>query len=169
MISSLLWSLPRFGRRKPLLAMLAFCTVALVTCALIAGTNTDSKNVNLIRTIAALGGKSLSGTLIIVMILYTAELYPTILRNIGFGVAMFWCRLGAMVAPQLFFVGKKTSIVIPYIITGILLLFSSILVLFLPETFQQVLAERFRQKGEDDCEDQSEKTKDRDNLLESNL
>ena len=34
----------------------------------------------MIRTIAALGGKSLSGTLIIVMILYTAELYPTILR-----------------------------------------------------------------------------------------
>ncbi|XP_046856032.1 solute carrier family 22 member 8-like isoform X2 [Xenia sp. Carnegie-2017] len=106
MVSSLLWSLPRFGRRKPLLVILPNCTVALVTCAVIAGLNKDSKNVNLIRTIAALGGKSLSGTCINVMILYTAELYPTILRNIGFGVAMFWCRLGAMAAPQLFFVKR---------------------------------------------------------------
>ncbi|XP_046856033.1 solute carrier family 22 member 8-like isoform X3 [Xenia sp. Carnegie-2017] len=169
MVSSLLWSLPRFGRRKPLLVILPNCTVALVTCAVIAGLNKDSKNVNLIRTIAALGGKSLSGTCINVMILYTAELYPTILRNIGFGVAMFWCRLGAMAAPQLFFVGKKTSIVIPYIITGILLLSSSILVLFLPETFQQVLAERIAQSREDDCNDHSQKTKDKDNLLESSL
>ena len=33
------------------------------------------------------------------------------LRNVGFGVNMFWCKIGAMVAPQIFFlVGLKLSL-----------------------------------------------------------
>ena len=42
----------------------------------------DSSNVKIFRTIAALGGKAFSSSTIVIMLLFTAELYPTILRSV---------------------------------------------------------------------------------------
>ena len=153
-ISSLLWTVPRFGRRKPLVSTIFISAVTIAICAVIASLNTERKHANIIRTVAALGGKAFSSSAIVVMILFTAELYPTILRNIGFGVNMFWSRVGAMIAPQIFFLGYKTSTLIPYAIVGTLVIVSGILVLMLPETRKRILLDRLR--SETTCEKNDE-------------
>lgn len=42
----------------------------------------DSSGVKIIRTVAALGGKAFSSSAMVIMLLFTAELYPTILRSV---------------------------------------------------------------------------------------
>ena len=73
--------------------------------------------------------------------IYTSELYPTEIRNVGLGAGIFWTRVGGIVAPQLSLLGKVTHEYVQFIIFGSCVLLSGILVLFLPETLNRELAE----------------------------
>ncbi len=45
-----------------------------------------------------LGRVCAMGTLAICYV-YSAEVYPTVIRNIGLGSSSFWARVGPMIAP----------------------------------------------------------------------
>ncbi|XP_004610019.2 organic cation/carnitine transporter 2 [Sorex araneus] len=65
---------------------------------------------------------------------YTAELYPTVVRNMGVGVSSTASRLGSIVSPYFVYLGAYDRF-LPYILMGSLTILTAILTLFLPESF----------------------------------
>ncbi|KAF4098123.1 solute carrier family 22 member 4 [Onychostoma macrolepis] len=79
-----------------------------------------------------------------VVYIYTAELYPTVLRNLGIGMCSSAARIGSITAPYVIFLGTFNKY-LPYILMGSLTIASSIANVFLPETFGKVLPETLEQ------------------------
>ncbi|XP_056099406.1 organic cation/carnitine transporter 2-like [Rhinichthys klamathensis goyatoka] len=79
-----------------------------------------------------------------VVYIYTAELYPTVLRNLGLGMCSSAARIGSITAPYVIFLGTFSKCV-PYLLMGSLTVASSVTNLFLPETFQRELPETLEQ------------------------
>lgn len=71
--------------------------------------------------------------------LYAGELFPTVIRNVGIGVASMIARIGSMVAP--FVIGLKSTVgpSAPPLILGIIPLIGALLAMQLPETCGQPL------------------------------
>uniref|UniRef100_A0A4W4HF03 Major facilitator superfamily (MFS) profile domain-containing protein n=1 Tax=Electrophorus electricus TaxID=8005 RepID=A0A4W4HF03_ELEEL len=69
-----------------------------------------------------------------VVYIYTAEIYPTVLRNLGIGMCSSAARIGSTFSKYL-----------PYILMGSLTIGSSLANIFLPETFGKVLPETVEQ------------------------
>ncbi|XP_036985762.2 organic cation/carnitine transporter 2 isoform X2 [Artibeus jamaicensis] len=65
---------------------------------------------------------------------YTAELYPTVVRNMGVGVSSTASRLGSILSPYFVYLGAYDRF-LPYILMGSLTVLTAILTLFLPESF----------------------------------
>lgn len=70
--------------------------------------------------------------------LYAGELFPTVIRNVGIGVASMIARIGSMVAPFVI-AFKVLSPAIPPLILGVIPLIGALLALRLPETCGQPL------------------------------
>ncbi|XP_007233987.2 solute carrier family 22 member 4 [Astyanax mexicanus] len=79
-----------------------------------------------------------------VVYIYTAEIYPTVLRNLGMGMCSSAARIGSITAPYIIFLGTYSKY-LPYILMGSLTIGSSIANMFLPETFGKVLPETCEQ------------------------
>ncbi|XP_043925126.1 solute carrier family 22 member 5 isoform X2 [Protopterus annectens] len=65
---------------------------------------------------------------------YSSELYPTVVRNMGVGVCSMASRLGSIISPYFVFLGQYDEY-LPYILMGSLTVLSGILTIFLPESF----------------------------------
>ncbi|XP_078518462.1 solute carrier family 22 member 6-A-like [Lissotriton helveticus] len=78
-------------------------------------------------------GKGLLGTSIVCAYLYTAELYPTTLRQTGVGFTNMMMRLGAVIAPLVLMVKDYVSI-LPGVIFGVVPILFGLSVFLLPET-----------------------------------
>ncbi|GIY87638.1 organic cation transporter protein [Caerostris darwini] len=65
---------------------------------------------------------------------FTAEIFPTVVRNIGVGAASVFARIGSILAPFIRELGNATHPVVPQIVFGILAFSSGLLVFLLPET-----------------------------------
>ena len=121
----------RIGR-KPLLI---FCQLlAGVTC-IIAGLLPEDQTGTIIGL--TLTGKFGASACFAIVYLYTAELYPTIIRNSGLGTASMAARIGGIAAPLL----AGMSGPIPLVIMGSCSLVAGILAWLLPETLGSVLPE----------------------------
>ncbi|TKS83084.1 Solute carrier family 22 member 5 High-affinity sodium-dependent carnitine cotransporter [Collichthys lucidus] len=79
--------------------------------------------------------------------IYTAEIYPTVLRNVGMGMCSSAARIGSITAPYVIYLGTYNK-VLPYILMGSLTIASSVVNLFLPETFNRDLPETVEQMQE---------------------
>ncbi|CAG0924335.1 unnamed protein product [Notodromas monacha] len=79
--------------------------------------------------------------------LFTAELIPTVVRNVGVGLSSTFARIGSILAPFLLLLGdKKTGdFTYPMVICGILSIVSGCLVWLLPETARQPMPDTFEQ------------------------
>ncbi|KAL2095135.1 hypothetical protein ACEWY4_009854 [Coilia grayii] len=75
---------------------------------------------------------------------YTAEMYPTVLRNVGMGMCSSAARIGSITAPYIIYLGNINRY-LPYILIGSLTVGSSLVNLFLPETFGRELPETVEQ------------------------
>ncbi|XP_062598101.1 solute carrier family 22 member 4-like [Saccostrea cucullata] len=71
---------------------------------------------------------------------FTTEVYPTVVRNIGYGTQNSISRVGALIAPQLVLVNKETPGVM-YIICFIVTLVSAIMCLLLKETKNKTIGD----------------------------
>lgn len=72
--------------------------------------------------------------------IYSGELFPTVIRNIGVGVSSMSARIGSMLAP---FVAGLTTVqpILPPLIFGVIPLIGALLCLKLPETLNCKLAD----------------------------
>merc|ERR1719370_1397623 len=84
--------------------------------------------------LAQLGKFAITGSFAMVYV-YAAEIFPTVVRNVGLGSSSMCARVGSIIAPYIGReLGQATSPVVPLIIFGATSLLAGILVLLLPET-----------------------------------
>ncbi|XP_028417308.1 uncharacterized protein LOC114541706 [Dendronephthya gigantea] len=132
----------KLGRRKPLCF---YSVIGGVTCILAGALSKDTDFLKDFTTALALCGRiCISGNFAIIF-LYTSELYPTVIRNVGLGAGIFFARTGSILAPQVFLLGKYTTESVPFIIYGACVLFSGLLTLLMPETLNMKLAETMQE------------------------
>ncbi|XP_076083222.1 solute carrier family 22 member 6-A-like isoform X3 [Mytilus galloprovincialis] len=81
------------------------------------------------------------------LIILTSEIYPTVVRNVGFGLNNSVARVGAMTAPQLVFASKHMP-GLSYLLLGGLFLLSCICLVFLPETNRKALKDTIDENEE---------------------
>ncbi|XP_078086932.1 organic cation/carnitine transporter 2-like isoform X2 [Mustelus asterias] len=130
--------LQRFSRRFSLSGSLLLGGVVLFFIQPI------PSNLLVLSTILVMIGKLGTTTAFAIVYVYTAELYPTVVRNMGVGVSSMASRLGSIISPYIFHLGFYYEF-LPYILMGSLTVFSAFLVLFLPETLNIPLPETIDQ------------------------
>uniref|UniRef100_A0A671MU35 Solute carrier family 22 member 7-like n=1 Tax=Sinocyclocheilus anshuiensis TaxID=1608454 RepID=A0A671MU35_9TELE len=90
---SIYYLLDKFGRRITQAGSLLFVGISLMINIFI------PKDKSVVRTVIAVLGKGCSATSFGTVILYSSELYPTVVRQNGMGYNSFVARLGVSVAP----------------------------------------------------------------------
>ncbi|PIK39426.1 putative organic cation transporter protein [Apostichopus japonicus] len=90
-------------------------------------------------TVIAMIGKFFVSTSYSMVYLFSAEIFPTIVRSIGVGMCSTMARVGSMAAPILLILGDSWE-PLPFLVCGSLSLLVSSLVLTLPETRNKALA-----------------------------
>uniref|UniRef100_A0A3Q3EXH2 Solute carrier family 22 member 4-like n=1 Tax=Labrus bergylta TaxID=56723 RepID=A0A3Q3EXH2_9LABR len=78
-------------------------------------------------------GKFAVTTAFAIVYAYTAELYPTVLRNTALGTCSMVSRVGSIIAPYFIYL-RSYSVSLPYILMGSLTALVGLLSLLLPET-----------------------------------
>ncbi|XP_055339624.1 organic cation transporter protein-like isoform X2 [Paramacrobiotus metropolitanus] len=106
---------------------------ALITGAIPAGAKLDANSIAK-TAMALLGRMAIVGCFPIVSVV-SSELFPTAIRNSGFGLCSIAMKAGAMVAPQLALLTLNTSFTgIPFYIIGAVSVLGSVMTIILPET-----------------------------------
>ncbi|XP_053376201.1 organic cation transporter protein-like [Mercenaria mercenaria] len=127
----------RFGRKKPLLTYFMLASLFMIGAGVVP---LALKNVSVYVTSGlAIAGKFAMGGLFSVIFLYTSELYPTIVRNIGMGSCAFWTRVGGVIAPQIIVLDHFSNKSMPLILFGLVTLIGGFLTILLPETLGRKL------------------------------
>lgn len=83
-----------------------------------------------------------------IVYVFTTELFPTVVRNVGLGSASFCARFGSILAPFIRELGNATHPVVPQIVFGILAAVSGALVLLLPETNNCIVPDTLKEAAE---------------------
>nr|XP_033955066.1 solute carrier family 22 member 5-like [Pseudochaenichthys georgianus] len=79
-------------------------------------------------------GKCAVTTAFTIVYAYTAELYPTVLRNTALGACSMASRIGSIIAPYFIYL-RSYSVSLPYILMGSITVASGLLSLLLPESY----------------------------------
>ncbi|XP_057699957.1 solute carrier family 22 member 7-like [Corythoichthys intestinalis] len=122
-----LFTLRKIGRKVNqtggllLTALCLFCNVLIPS------------NMAACRTAVAAVGKMFSEAAFTVLYLYTSELYPTVLRQNGFGCCSFLARLGVAVSPLVALLDEVWA-GLPKLMFSMMALVAGLLTMLLPET-----------------------------------
>ncbi|KAM8840598.1 solute carrier family 22 member 13-like isoform 2-T2 [Spinachia spinachia] len=124
--SLVLLALPR-GRR---LSQSGFLAVGGLACLLMLAVPADRPNV--LAALAMVGKFGITASFAVVYV-YTAEIFPTVLRQTGIGASCMFARVGGVLAPALNAL-RGHSPAAPLLIFGASPLLAAVLALALPET-----------------------------------
>ncbi|KAH9523286.1 hypothetical protein Btru_066297 [Bulinus truncatus] len=125
-----------FGRKKPLLVCFM---IAAATCLIAGFLNEYASDLKELITTFALAGRCAVAGLFGIIFVYTSEIYPTVIRNIGMGACCFWARAGGVLAPQINEWTKTLWNVDAVIIFGAMSFLAGLLLFPLPETHNREL------------------------------
>ncbi|XP_074991235.1 LOW QUALITY PROTEIN: solute carrier family 22 member 6-A-like [Calonectris borealis] len=98
------------------------------------------RDLRTLRTALAVFGKGCLAASFNCVYLYTGELYPTVIRQTGMGLANTMARLGSITAPLVKIAGEVFP-ALPFIIYGVAPVVSGLVAIFLPETRDTALPE----------------------------
>ncbi|CAG2173306.1 unnamed protein product, partial [Oppiella nova] len=124
-----IYLLKKYGRRLPLTAAMlgggiaCLLTIPFMTSAVVWP-----------RVTLAMVGKFCVTCSFGIIYVYSAEIYPTVVRNVGVGSSSMVGRMGSILAPFVKELGIYTHVTVPLAIFGILSVTDGLLILFLPET-----------------------------------
>lgn len=129
-----IYTMRRFGRRNTVVGANLFTGVAMLTIAVLPADATLAK---LICASCGIIGMNISFPTVY---LYSSEIFPTVVRNIGVGSSSMVARIGTMLAP---FVASLalSSPILPPIIFGSVPIAGALVVMLLPETNGTALPE----------------------------
>lgn len=126
--------LKKFPRRLSVIACLCLGAVPLFLLQLV------PEHLSNVTLVGEMLGKFSFTTGTSLMFTYTAELYPTPLRNTATGTCTMVSRLGICIAPFLLKLRVYLKF-LPHITLGTLALIAAVVALFVPESFRQPLPE----------------------------
>ncbi|XP_035226184.1 organic cation transporter protein-like isoform X2 [Stegodyphus dumicola] len=127
------------GRRNPLAVALIIGGVACLLCYLM------PENPWWFGVTVSMIGKFCISCAFGIILVFTAEIFPTVVRNIGLGSASMVGRVGSILAPFIRELGHATHPVVPQIVYGVLAVTSGMLVLLLPETNNCVIPDTIKE------------------------
>jgi OCT family organic cation transporter-like MFS transporter 4/5 len=133
-------ALSRFGRVKIYSGTFLAGGVACILVAIILWVTEEGSVVWLIVSLAMTGKFLIAGTFALAY-LYTAELFPTPVRNVAVGGASTFARIGSMSAPYIVDILGKISPGIPALIFGVSSMAAGFTTMALPETLNKQLPE----------------------------
>ncbi|KAK6494190.1 solute carrier family 22 member 5-like isoform X1 [Huso huso] len=101
-------------------------------------------NLQILSTVLAMAGKFGITAAFSIVYVFAAELFPTVVRNMGVGACSMASRIGSVLSPYIAFIGTYNKI-LPYILMGSITVVVGLLSLLLPETQGQPLPEKISQ------------------------
>nr|XP_006825792.1 PREDICTED: organic cation transporter protein-like [Saccoglossus kowalevskii] len=117
--------LDKVGRRWLLCSFNVLGGIALII-------SVPPENVNISAALAMVGKFFIAGSFALVYI-FSAEIYPTSVRNAGMGLASTWARVGSISSPYVMLL-IDVWYPLPYLIMAIVAILAGLLTLLLPET-----------------------------------
>jgi len=133
-------ALARFGRMKCYSGTFIIGGAACIAVAIVLFATAEGSVVWLVITLAMTGKFLIAGTFALAY-LYTAELFPTPVRNVAVGGASTFARIGSMSAPYIVDILGTYSAGIPSLIFGVSASLAGVFSLALPETLNRKLPE----------------------------
>ncbi|XP_071058599.1 LOW QUALITY PROTEIN: organic cation/carnitine transporter 2-like [Pseudochaenichthys georgianus] len=135
-------TLKYFPRRLSVIFILLLGGVSLYLIQLV------PENLQYVALALEMTGKCGFTTAFSIVYIYTAEVYPTVLRNVGMGMCSSAARIGSITAPYVTYLGSYNKALPYYILMGSLTIASSVVNLFLLETLNRDLPETVEQMQE---------------------
>jgi len=133
-------ALAKLGRVKIYSGTFIMSGLACLAVAVIIWFAPENSFLGLIIALAMSGKFFISGTFALAY-LYTAELFPTPVRNVAVGGASTFARVGSMSAPYIVDILGRLNAGIPTVIFGAASIVAGLLSLLLPETLNKKLPE----------------------------
>ncbi|XP_031561203.1 organic cation transporter protein-like [Actinia tenebrosa] len=127
----------KFGRRIPFIGYMFLSALLCLSVLVIPGDNKTA-----VLAIAIIG-RVLNSCCFNNVYLYTSELYPTVIRNVGIGFGSTCARIGAILSPYIVMLSQLPglNVTLPVTVFGICGLFASLLSLWLPETLNATMSQ----------------------------
>ncbi|XP_050401906.1 organic cation transporter protein isoform X1 [Patella vulgata] len=128
----------RIGRRIPLMAFLLLCGISTIGGAVCpVSTDNGTSLIWLKITFFMISKFAITGSYSTVY-LYSAEIFPTVVRNLAMGIASGFENLGSICAPFIMYASKRIPI-LPVVIFSSASIIGCFLIMLLPETNNQPL------------------------------
>ncbi len=125
----------KLGRKIPLIIFFLLSSISLMACVFIPDT------LHFYITASAMFGKFFITGGFAIAYVYSAELYPTPLRNNGIGINSMFGRIGGLLSPVALLLGELWWLNALFATLSVLCLLASLGVMFLPETKNSPLPE----------------------------
>ncbi|XP_077973372.1 solute carrier family 22 member 15-like isoform X3 [Styela clava] len=129
------------GRRRTLVCFVGLAALCMFVMYIVSF-GQDRSNYKL--TLLVFGKLGICGAFDLIYV-YTAELFPTVVRNVGLGSMSFWARVGGVIAPFLANLAVFSGSNDPFLAFGIEGLLSSVFAAFLPETRARLIPNTFEE------------------------
>ncbi|XP_077990548.1 organic cation transporter protein-like [Glandiceps talaboti] len=126
------WLLDKVGRRWLLCSYMVLGGLALIL-------SVPPESATLGAALASVGKFFIAGSFAIVYV-FSAEIYPTCVRNAGMGLSSTFARVGSIISPFIMLLIDVWH-PLPYLIMALTSIAAGLLALFLPETLKEELPE----------------------------
>ncbi|XP_071949867.1 organic cation transporter protein-like [Antedon mediterranea] len=136
----IIFATTRYGRRKLALLFHILAAASLFLIIVVPTETGSGKDLSVVTMTFAFIGKFSITTSYTVIWHFTSELFPTVIRNIGFNACSMAARIGGIAAPYVMYLGNFVDW-IPIALCTILSLSAGFMALLLPETLNRSLPE----------------------------